>query len=143
MPGLIPFHNRHSDLTPYDSFHRMLDDFFSEWPFRRAFDTFKVDVQERENDYLVEAELPGVKKEEASVSLNENRLTISVSRQAETEEKSKNYIHRERRTASMSRQITLPHSQPEGIRAKLENGVLIVTVPKSSSGYRSVPIEIE
>lgn len=143
MPGLIPFHNRHFDLTPYDSFHRMLDDFFSEWPFRRAFDTFKVDVQERENDYLVEAELPGVKKEEASVSLNENRLTISVSRQAETEEKSKNYIHRERRTASMSRQITLPHSQPEGIRAKLENGVLIVTVPKSSSGYRSVPIEIE
>lgn len=147
MAGLVPFHNRRPDMTPYDSFNSMLSDFFSGWPGRffgpMRFDTFKVDVEERENDYLVEAELPGVRKEEVSVSLNENYLTISVSRHAETEEKTKNYLYRERRAASMSRNLYLPNAKREGIRAKLDGGVLTVTVPKSSPGYGSVPIEIE
>jgi len=147
MAGLVPFHNRRPDLTPYDYVNSMLSDFFSDWPGRffdsLRFDTFRVDVEERENDYLVEAELPGVKKEEISVELHDNYLTISVSRHAETEQKTKNYLHRERRAASMSRNIYLPNSKREGIRAKLDGGVLTVTVPKSSPGYRSTPIEIE
>jgi len=141
MAGLIPF-DRRGDLF-YDTFQNMMEEFFSDWPFRRAIDAFKVDVQERENDYLVEAELPGVRKEEVSVTLEDKRLTIAVNRMAETEEKTKNYIHRERRAASASRHIYLPGAKSEGIKARLENGVLTVTVPKSAPGYRSVSVNIE
>jgi HSP20 family protein len=59
------------------------------------------------------------------------------------EEKDKNYIHKERRYSSMSRNIFLADSAAEGIKAKLDDGVLIIRVPKKEKPDSSVNIEIE
>ena len=148
MSSLIPFNRKRADLfSPgFEDFHNMLDDFFSEgWPFRRSLagDTFKVDVLDKEKEYLVEAELPGVHRDEINLSLDDGRLTISVSKEECSEEENKNYIHRERRYSSMSRNIFLANADAEDIKAKLEDGVLAVTIPKKEKPDNSIKIEIE
>lgn len=148
MAGLIPFNKRRSDLTNngiYD-FHNMLDDFFADgWPFQRSLagDTFKIDVCDNRNEYVIEAELPGVQKGDVKIGLNEGRLTISVNKDETIEEKDKNYIHRERRYSSMSRSVLLADADSAGIRAKLDNGILTISVPKKSKPDNSVVIDIE
>jgi len=137
MAGLIPFNRKKNDLlrSEFGDFGSMLDDFFSEsFPFRRSLeaDTFKVDVEDSEKEYIVHAELPGVKKEEVSLSLEDGRLRISVQRDEEKEEKDKNYIHRERRVCSMERNIFL-----------LEHGVLKIEIPKKPHVDTSRRIEID
>ncbi|NLU10728.1 MAG: Hsp20 family protein [Tepidanaerobacter acetatoxydans] len=148
MAGLVPFNRRTPDLlsSTFDDFYNMLDDFFTDnWPFRRslAADTFKIDVLEDDKNYYIAAELPGVKKEEINVTIDEGRLQISVNREENVEEEGKNYIHRERRHTSMQRNIFLADASDEGVVAKLENGVLNITVPKKEKPDKSVPIEIE
>lgn len=147
MAGLIPFNRRNSDLLSTGfSFENMLDDFFAEgWPFRRslAADTFKIDVQDNKTEYLVEAELPGVQKNEISITLNDGRLNISVTKSENIEEQDKNYLHRERRYTSMSRSIILADADAAGVKAKLDNGILCVTVPKQTKPNTGVVIDIE
>ncbi|MBT9140979.1 MAG: 18 kDa heat shock protein [Dehalococcoidia bacterium] len=106
-------------------------------------ETFKIDVQENEKEYIVEAELPGIKKKDIDVSLNDGRLNIMVTKKEETDKKDKNYIHRERRLISMSRNVFLRDSDAKGIQAKLEEGLLIITVPKTEKIDNSVRIAIE
>lgn len=148
MAGLIPFNRKKNDLlrSEFGDFGSMLDDFFSEsFPFRRSLeaDTFKVDVEDGEKEYIVHAELPGVKKEEVSLSLEDGRLRISVQRDEEKEEKDKNYIHRERRVCSMERNIFLQEAGEENIKAKLEHGVLKIEIPKNPHVDTSRRIEID
>jgi len=148
MAGLVPFNSRRNDLTNvgFDGFYNMLDDFFTDgWPFRRslAADTFKVDVQEDDSAYYVAAELPGVKKEEIQIAMEEGRLHIAVSHEERVDEEQKNYIHRERRYSSMQRNIYLADADPGNIKAKLEEGVLNITVTKKEKATRSNRIEIE
>lgn len=148
MAGLVPFNRRRADImsTGFDNFQNMLDDFFTDgWPFKRSLlaDTFKVDVQDNKTEYLIEAELPGVKKEEIGISLNEGRLNISVNKDETVEEKDKNYVHRERRYTSMSRNIVLGDADAANIKAKLDNGILSITVPKKTKTDNSVVIDIE
>lgn len=148
MRALIPFNHKSTDLldTNLDDFGNMLEDFFTErWPFRRSFlgDTFKIDVQDKGNEYIIDAELPGINKDEVTVEVEEGRLKISVHKEEKTEEKDKNYIHRERRTTSMERNISLDGAKSEGINAKLENGVLKIKVPKEEKSKNSVSVKVE
>ena len=69
MLGLVPMNRRKNDLlmSDFNNFDNMLDDFFDDrWWKKRGIiaETFRMEGQEKENDYFVEAELPGVKKEE-------------------------------------------------------------------------------
>lgn len=148
MSGLVPFNRKNKDLinSDFGSFYNMLDDFFSDsWPSRRSLvgDTFKVDVQENENEYIIEAELPGVKKEEIKLDLNDGKLGISVQREENINEEKKNYIHKERRFSSMSRTVYLENSKGEGIKASLDNGLLSIKVPKMQKKNSSINIDIE
>ena len=148
MAGLIPFNRKQNDLMNigFDDFSNMLDDFFTgSWPFQRslAADTFKIDIQDNDTEYIIEAELPGVKKEDVEITLNEGRLNLSVKKEEVSEDKSKKFIHRERRYAQMSRSILLADSNDEGIQAKLEEGVLTIKVPKKKQVDTSKRIMIE
>lgn len=148
MTHLIPFNRKANTLfdTGYGEVHNMLDDFFGDnWMAARnvAWDTFKVDVQENENSYIIEAEMPGVKKEEIDLSFEHGRLNISVRREEKVEEEKKNYIHKERRVESMSRNMYLEHASGEDITAKLEEGVLRITVGKKADGKIEKRIQIE
>lgn len=75
--------------------------------------------------------------------MNDGRLTIFVKREEAINEEKKNYIHKERRYCSMSRGIYLVDAQSEGIKAKLDNGVLSITVPKQDKTQNKSRIEIE
>ncbi|MDD3023869.1 MAG: Hsp20 family protein, partial [Syntrophomonadaceae bacterium] len=86
MSGLIPFNRNRSMLrtTGFEDFYNMLDDFFNDIkPSTRSLvnDSFKIDVRENENDYCIDAELPGVKKEEIKIELNDGKFSIAVQRE--------------------------------------------------------------
>ena len=106
-------------------------------------DTFKVDVEENKDNYLVTAELPGVNKDEVDIEMNEGTMNISIKREENVDEENKNYIHKERRYSSMSRNIYLEDAKSQGIKANLDNGVLKITVPKESKPDSSVKIDID
>ena len=147
MLGLVPMNRRKNDLlmSDFNNFDNMLDDFFDDrWWKKRGIiaETFRMDVQENENDYFVEAELPGVKKEEIEVKMDNGRLQISIEREESTDDSKKNYIHRERKCSSLKRSIYLADADEQGIAAKLDNGVLSLTIPKKKAEDRSKKIDI-
>jgi len=145
MAGLIPFNRNGFKMVGIDDFHNLMDDFFSDaWKLRRNLqhDTFKIDVQEDESKYTIEADLPGVNKEEINLELNEGRLTISVARNVEKTDEGKNYLHRERRYASMRRSVYLNDANDD-IEAKLVDGVLNITVPKEIPVSKVKKIQID
>lgn len=148
MAGLVPFNRNKLSLSSigFEDFYNVLDDFFSDRRSPRrslAADTFKVDVKEHEKEYCIEAELPGVKKEEIHLELNEGRLTISVNRKEEVEENKNNYIHRERRLSSMQRAVHLADANDKGINAQLVDGVLSITIPKKEKHDNTIKIDIQ
>jgi HSP20 family protein len=147
MGVLAPFNkwNKSVGFPEFELFNNMIDDFFSDWPIRRRFDcdTFKVDVREEDDSYVIEAELPGVKKNEISLSFDDNRLVIAVTRDEKTEKEKKNYLHRERRICSMQRSIYLAEADGKGIKAKLDNGELTITVAKKQTVDKSIKIDID
>ncbi len=148
MAGLVPFNHRSNKMinSGFNNFYNMLDDFFGDnWMDSRSLlrDNFKVDVKEEENQYIIEAELPGIKKEEIFLDVDQENLCISVNREEEKKEESKNYIHRERRTSSMARRIRLIDSDLDNIKAKLNDGMLVISVPKKEEVKTSRRIEIE
>ena len=150
MAGLIPFNRRSLSVRPpmRSDFYNMLDSFFSDnWMGGRSLltDTFKLDVKEDADFYIVEAELPGVPREELGLALQDECLTLSVNREAVNEEKDedKNYLHRERQYSSMRRAVYLVDSDEHNVKAKLEDGVLRVTIGKQAKEARRAQIEIE
>jgi HSP20 family protein len=149
MAGLVPFNKKNKEIstnTGFEDFYNVLDDFFSnDWPFRRSLanDTFKVDVEDNGSEYLIEAEVPGIDKKDINVELNDGKLVIAIVKDEKNESEKRNFIHRERRYSSMSRSIYLEDAKPNGIRAKLENGLLKVKVPKKEKPNNSVTIDIE
>jgi len=150
MAGLVPFNRKSNNLARtglgFDDFYNMLDDFFSEgmMPSRNLLrDTFKIDIVDTENEYRVEAELPGVQRNEIGLNVEDDNLCISVNRMEEANKEEKNYIHRERRASSMSRRIRLAGAKLEDIKARLEDGVLVVSIPKDVKANTSRKIDIE
>lgn len=147
MAGLVPFRKNTGLMEGrFPNIYDMMDDFFSDsWPPRKVLsqDTFKLDVQDSEKEYIIEAELPGTKKEEVNIEMNDGRLTIFVKREENVEEEKKNYVHRERRYCSMSRGIYLVDAETEGIKAKLEDGVLNITVPKQDKNKNTSKVIVE
>jgi HSP20 family protein len=148
MFGLTPFNNRNTPRISNDfvDFYNMVDDFFSNSmsPLRSlSRENIKADVRENDNEYLVDAELPGVKKEEINLDLNDDVLSISVQREERVDEKKENYIHKERICSSMERSLYLENAAKEGIKAKFDNGILSITVPKTKNNNTKSRIEIE
>ena len=150
MTGLIPFNRRNRGLaladTGFEDFYNMLDSFFSDSSLsdrNLLRDTFKIDIQETESEYRIEAELPGIKKEEINLDAEGDSLLISVNREEAVNKDNENYIHRERRSSSMSRRIRLANAKLAESKAKLEEGILTVTVPKVEKENSSLKIDIE
>ena len=91
-----------------------------------------VDIYEDKDKYVVQAELPGMKREDIDVSLDGSTLTISGERKQEEEKKEGESYRSERFFGRFQRSVTLPMPiQANKIEAKYKDGVLAVTVPKS------------
>ncbi len=91
-----------------------------------------VDIKETEKEIIVKADLPGMKKEDIEVSLDNNMLTIKGERKFEKEEKEKDYVRVERSYGSFYRSFNLgvPVKEDE-IKASYKDGVLEIIVPKA------------
>ncbi len=107
------------------------DDFFRPFFGRPEEDVFRVDVRDEGENYLLEAELPGVAKENIHVDIENDVLTIFVERNESKDEKNeKGYVIRERRCGRMSRAFNVEGIRKEDIQAAYEDGVLRLTLPK-------------
>ena len=103
-----------------------------------------VNEKEDEKAYYVEVDLPGVKKEDINVEVKDNVLTISGERKFKKEEKDKGYIRTESFFGRFERRFTLPSdADAEKIEAKVEDGVLHLTIPKVEEKEGTKKIEVK
>lgn len=102
-----------------------------------------MDVAETESDIVVKAEVPGLDKDDISLSLQGDILTIRGEKKDERKEEKGSYRLLERRYGSFQRTVTLPTGvDPEKIEAKFRNGVLTIKMPKTEE-TRARKIEIK
>ncbi len=123
----------------FDDFENEVEDEFFH-PVRRghsgrgnAADMMRTDVREKDADYEVTMNLPGIQKENVKVQLEGGYLTVTASSDTNNDQKDDNgkYIRRERYMGSFSRSFYVGEDvKQEDIKAKFENGTLILTVPK-------------
>ena len=99
---------------------------------KHAKNLMKTDVKELDHGYLLDVELPGFKKDEIEIQLQDGYLTISANKQIEKEEKKEKgrYIRQERYGGQCSRSYYVGDIRPEDIQAKYEAGVLRVQIPR-------------
>ena len=126
----------------------LFDDFFND-PFgmmnasegrsplygKHAKNLMKTDIRETDTSYELDIDLPGFKKEEVNLELKDGYLTIQAAKGLDKEEPEKKgkYIRQERYTGACSRSFYVgEHVEPEDIRAKFENGILQISLPKAA-----------
>lgn len=91
-----------------------------------------IDVFEKEDKFVVKAELPGMKEEDIDISVVGNTLTIKGERNAESKIEEDNYYYCERSYGSFSRSIDIPSNvNAQKIEANYEDGILEVSLPKT------------
>lgn len=91
-----------------------------------------VDIKDVGTGYFVEAEIPGVAKEDVEIEIGEDAIEISAKREEEKEEKGEGYIRKERGSLRFYRRLPLPDDvDREKVEAKMENGVLRISLPKA------------
>lgn len=136
-------------LSRMERFDNMFPEFFRRFarPLALGEDApgeIRVDITENDKDYLVRAEIPGAKKEDVRVSVDGNFVSISAEVRKEKEEKSGGRVLvKETYYGSASRGFSLAHEiDQKGVVAKLEDGVLKLTLPKSQgAGARTIAVQ--
>ena len=129
---------------PFNSFFDAM--MFSPQPFEMPqFAGPKMDVADLKDKIEVKAELPGMEKDEVTLTCENGILTLSGKRKQETEEKSKDYYMKEISSGSFSRSVRLPENIDESkIEAEFKNGVLTVIIPKTEikkDPVKTIPIK--
>ena len=126
MFELIPFTRHVNVYDPFRAFDELERSFFND---RQALG-FRTDVIDTGDAYKLEAELPGFKKEDISLDVENDCLTISVERKVEDEDKRPNFVKRERVYGSFSRSFDVSGIEVEKIEASYQDGILTLTMPK-------------
>ncbi|MCM1212616.1 MAG: Hsp20/alpha crystallin family protein [Blautia sp.] len=130
-----------------DSFDKLMDDAFRDFWGNNELgrhDAFKTDVIDQGNSYLLQAELPGFRKEDINIDLKNDLLTISASHNEEKEEDANNkYIRRERYYSSYSRSFRVNNIEAGDIDASYNNGILEVIFPKKDAETKEAVQRIE
>jgi HSP20 family protein len=131
-----------SNLTRYNPFDELFNEFskgFWVKPLAVPAETelkMKLDVKEDEKSYTVQAEVPGVKKEDIQVDIDGNQVSVRAEMKKEKEEKKgEKTVYSERSYGMVSRSFTLPVEVDEkGAKAEYKDGVLNLVLPKKSNG---------
>ena len=131
MFGMIPYNNNERNL--FDYLDKMEKNFW-DGSFSDAMQ-FRCDVQDKGENYLLEAELPGFDKNDIGINLNGDSLVISACHNLETEDKSDDgsYLRRERKYGTFSRSFDVSGIDTDHIKAEYKNGILALTLPKKNS----------
>ena len=89
------------------------------------------DIKELKDSYLIEIEVPGIDKKDIKISLENDYLTITATKQKETENEKVRFISQERYFGTYSRSFYVGNVSKEAIKANFKDGVLSITIPKS------------
>ncbi len=131
MFELIPFDHHMRRMANFDPFRELEDMERSFWGGSHSVNPFRTDVIDTGDAYQLQAELPGFKKEDISIDVENDVLTISAERKYENDESGKNsYVKRERFYGSFSRSFDVSGINVDGIEAAYTDGVLTLTMPK-------------
>lgn len=125
MFDLLPFARRNDLSNYFDDFEK---NFFGDYSPKMA--SLKTDIIDKDNAYVIEADVPGFKKEDISIDIDGQYLTIKAEKKEEKEKKEDNYICRERRCGSYTRSFDISNVKADEIAAEFDNGVLKLTLPK-------------
>ena len=130
MFELIPFGGRRVNVyDPFRALDEMERNFFGN-EHHSVISAFRTDVVDTGDAYKLDAELPGFKKEDIKIDVENDVLTISVERKLDEEEKKQNFVKRERFYGSYSRSFDVSGIEVDGIQAAYNDGVLTLTMPK-------------
>lgn len=126
-------YNRPNRNLMSKNFSDIMDEFFNDVVNTNR-DSFVpgIDISETEKQFLITAELPGMKKEDIDISLDNGRLSISGERKFENEEEGKTFHRVETKYGSFNRSFQLPDNfDEESIKATYESGLLNISINKS------------
>ncbi|MCH3971861.1 MAG: Hsp20/alpha crystallin family protein [Oscillospiraceae bacterium] len=130
------------DLAPFDLYNRFDDDFFRGKKNNVA--PCRTDICDTGDTYIAQAELPGFSKEEIKISVEKDCLTIDAEHKEDAQNQSEHFIRRERPMNNLSRSFDISEIDAGKISAKLENGILTLTMPKKrASQPASTQISID
>ena len=131
-----------------------MEEFFEDFPPRRWMETFepfgwkwprdvdmernfRLDIIDRDKEFLVRGELPGVEKDDIEVTIAGDRLTIEAEREFEEVDEKDEFYRHELGYGKLMRMVALPeHVDPENMDAELKDGILNITLPKIRAAER-------
>ena len=131
MFDLIPRRRNENRMTEKseDPFDALWDSFFNNVMDRSKLG-FRTDVKEKDDKYVIDAELPGMDKDDITVEMDDNYLTIAANNEEYNEAEEEGYIRRERRRGSYCRSFYIENIKEDEIEAEYNNGILEITLPK-------------
>lgn len=148
MFTMVPYRRYLSKpARPFDS--------FANDPFFRSFfhsvdnmmnNTFKVDIKELDEVFVIEAEMPGLEEDKINLEVDEGILTISADFHSQTSQEENGRVYTERRSGNMQRSFNLDKIDADNISANYKNGILYVNLPKLKpvgKTARKIPVLIE
>ncbi|WP_282804387.1 heat shock protein Hsp18 [Clostridium tetani] len=146
MLDMIPF-KRNNSMKRDSYFDEFFDNFFNNdflVPIKFPKNNFRADLKETDNEYVIEADLPGISKDAVKVNYSNNNLVISAKREDIVENKDENYIRRERSYGEFKRAFYVDNVDENNIKASFKNGVLKINLPKLEDNIKArKQIEIE
>jgi len=155
--GLPVYHGKYFDSDMdniFEGFKRDMERLFGDpWsleeraPRLRPYHTasmMPVDFKDEGKNYMVSADMPGVDRENVQLSIDDDVLTVKIDCGEEKEEEKENYLMKERYRMSCQRSLRLPGEVlADKVDAKMENGVLNITLPKKEPTEKPGPKTIE
>ncbi len=119
--------------SDYDFFDEAMNELFPFFGYRhnRTHNYMRTDVKENEREYVMEVELPGMDKKDIGLNVSDGYLNISVQKSEKEQDEKEKYIRRER-SYSCSRSYYIGDVNKEDIKAKYENGILRISIPKET-----------
>lgn len=135
--SLVPFTKHLKDMDSL--FNHMFDENF----FGNLSSPMRVNVKENGDQYTIEAELPGLNKDQIHLNYENGYLTIVGKQQNDIQKQEQNFITHERHAGQISRSFYVGNVNKEDIVAKYENGILTISLPKTQalSEAKRIPIQ--
>ena len=145
--SLVPIKRKDSMSNELAGLNRQVDypfgNYFRDWdrPLGTTRNWPVLDIVEKDDNFVVMAEIPGVQSKEVDISVTDSTLSISGEKKAPEKPKEKGYVHSERVFGQFRRDINLGVDIDTGkIEAVCENGILTITLPKSP---KAMPMKIK
>lgn len=145
--SIIRYSTGVNDFAP-TAFSNLIDRFFNESLTRAGGSQYsfspKVDIIEGEKSFEIQFVVPGMKKDDFKIDLNENILTVSGERKFTKERKENHYVSIESKYGTFSRSFSLPENvNAARIAAAYVNGILEITVPKDEKKVLKTTITVD